>query len=268
MRFWTSLQEPLSQAALVENDKIIKRIPDNPCGTPVRKVGCVSRYQDKLIIGRKNSIELWDFAGNELLHIINSPMIYGLHEINQYEDDLIICCTTLDVIFRMDLNGNIKWTWFAHDHGFCPNAKLLDDLNWQTIQLTKSISPPQSSHINSCRVHGNKVIASLMKNKKAVEIEIGSKNYKVILSDLQDGLHSPVIIDNKLCYATMDEIVLGNHKIKYDYPNKQGYLWVKRIVEHEDKIFFSHESGVSYVFKKDKSKVIDITLPRPFGIVF
>ena len=268
MKFWTTLQEPLSQAALIEDGKIIKLIPETPSNTPVRKVGCVARYKDKLIIGKRNSFELWDFDGKELLQTLYSPLIYGLHEVNQYQDDIIMCCTTIDGIFRLDWDGNVKWKWFAHQHGFCPDAKLLDDPNWQTMQLTQSISPPNSSHINSCRVHGNKVLVSLMKNNKAIEIEIDKQDYKVVISDFPHGLHSPVIIDNELCYATMDRIVLGKKVIDYNYATKEGYLWVKRIVEHDDKIFFSHESGISYVFKNKKDKVYDIPLPRPFGIVF
>jgi hypothetical protein len=107
-----------------------------------------------------------------------------------------------------------------------------------------------------------------MKNNKAIEIEIDKQDYKVVISDFSHGLHSPVIIDNELCYATMDRIVLGKKVIDYNYATKEGYLWVKRIVEHDDKIFFSHESGISYVFKNKKDKVYDIPLPRPFGIVF
>ena len=265
MKFWTTLQEPLSQAALIEDGKIIKLIPENPSGTPARKVYCVSRYKDNLVIGRRNSIELWDFEGNELLHTIYSPLIYGLHEINQYQEDLIVCCTSLDVVFRIDLEGNVKWKWFAHEHDFCPDPKLLDDPNWQTIQLTKSISPKYSSHLNSCRVHGNKVLISLMKNKKALEIEIGKQQFNVILSNIPEGLHSPVIINDELCYATMDQLVIGNKIIKYDYEKKEGYLWVKRIVEHDGKIFFSHENAISCI---EKDKIKDIILPRPFGIVF
>lgn len=265
MRFWTALQEPLNQAALIENGKIIKVIPENPSGTPARKVLCVSKYNDNLVIGRRNSIEIWDFEGEKMLNSIYSPLIYGLHEINQYKEDLIVCCTILDVIFRIDLNGNIKWKWFAHEHNFCPNPNLLDDPNWQTTQLTKSISPPNSSHLNSCRVHGNKVLIALMKNKKALEIKIGEQEYKVILANSKDGLHSPVIIENNLCYATIDNLILGNTVISYDYGKKEGYLWVKRIVQHEDKIFFSHENGISYLHN---NKIVDINLPRPFGIVF
>jgi len=269
MKFWTVLQEPLFQAVLVENGNIIKRIPEIPPNTPVRRVGCIAKYKDKLIIGKRNSLEIWDFDGKELLQTLYSPLIYGLHEINQYQDDIIICCTTIDGIFRLDLEGNVKWKWFAHQHGFCPDTKLLDDPNWQTIQLTQSISPPNSSHINSCRVHGDTVIASLMYNKTAIEIKIGEQGYtKLIELPESHGLHGTIRVNNELCYATMDRIVLGKKVIDYNYATNEGYLWVKRIVEHDDKIFFSHESGISYVFKNKKDKVYDIPLPRPFGIVF
>lgn len=268
MKFWTVLQEPLYQAALVQDGKIIKTIPANPSGTPVRHVYALARYKDNLVIGKKNSFEIWDFEGNELIKTIYCPLIYGLHEINQYKDDLIVCCTTLDVIFRMDLDGNVKWKWFAHQHGFCPDTKLLENPNWQTMQLSQTVSFSDASHLNSCRVHEDKVIASLMNNKIIIEINIGEQNYNVLLSNVKHGVHSPIIIDKKLCYATVDELNIGNRIIKYDYENKTGYLWVKRIVDHDNKIFFSHELGISYIVKNNENNIFDFVLPRPFGIVF
>lgn len=265
MRFWTVLQEPLCQAVFVENGQIVKRIPEKPPNTPARRVMAVGKFNDKLVLGRRNSLEIWDFAGNKCEHIINSQVIYGLHEINQYQDDILICCTSLDGLFQLNLDGDLKWSWFAHDHGFCPDPKLLQMRDWQTIQLTESITPPNSCHLNSARIYGDKVLCSMLKAKKIIEVKIGESGFKKILDLKEDGVHSPVYIKNKLCYATMDNLFINNMNFKYDYKTKKNYLWVKRIVEHNGLVHFSHEQGVtSYNYRG----FTNIRLPRPFGIVF
>lgn len=265
MKFWTVLQEPLCQAVLVENGKITKRIPEKAPNTPARRIVAAARYKDKLVLGRRNSLELWDFNGNKCEHIINSPVIYGLHEINQYNDDIIICCSYLDGLFQLNLDGDLKWSWFAHDNGFCPDPKLLEREDWEVVQLTEYIAPPKSCHLNSARVYGDKLLCSLLRTKKIIEVPIGQAGFKNILDLKKEGVHSPVYIKNKLCYATKDELLINNVAYKYDYRKKTNYLWVKRIVENDGMIFFTHEQGVSYYNYKTFT---NIRIPRPFGVVF
>ena len=105
MKFWTALQFPLCQAALVCEGKIVKTIPPKPPKTPARRVELVAEYDDLLVIGRRNSIELWDRAGIELLQSVYHPWIYRLHDCLQVGSELLVACATLDVVFQLDFDG-------------------------------------------------------------------------------------------------------------------------------------------------------------------
>lgn len=259
MKFWTSLQEPLSQAVLIDdNGNIIKKIPEKTPNTPVRKVGCVGKYKNDLIVGRRNSIEIWDINGNEQKYIINHPWIYGLHEVSQIEDDLLIACSSLDVVFRITLEGEVKWSWWAYKSGYGKKFELIDRKDWVNNQVTKNLDNPHGVHLNSGRLQDGKILISLLKSNICGYVEQNKHHFHILAKDLQ-GVHSPFYYNGQLCYGLSNGLVVNEVFIA-------GYRWVKRLAEYDSLLWFSHEEGVT-ALNKNLHVVKNYRLPRPFGII-
>lgn len=262
MKFWTALQDPLSQAVLVDNGKIVCRIPEKPPGTLVRRVKCLGESGGDLIVGRRNSIERWKSDGSEMISSYYHPYIYGIHEICEYGDKLIVGCAGLDVVFMLDSDSNVVWEWWASGDGYRAVVKEVFDENWPVMQLTSDRFDflKGESHLNSVRIFGNDLLVSLLSNKVIVKLGIGSSKSEFV-SDTLFGVHSPILLKSgELVYGCDNGIVLPGGRII------EGYEWVKRIYEtSEGNLLFTHERGVTCI--NLSGEILDhIPLPRPFGI--
>jgi len=256
-RFWTIFQEPLQQAALIEDGKIVKLIPNSPPRTPARFVSCVGRYNDSLVIGRKNSVELWDWKGEILKSSIYHPWIYRLHDVKQIGDNLLLGCCRIDAMFSINLDAELQWSWFAHEYDLSPQFTAINEPNWTMRHICgEIIEHPGESHLNSVNYQDDTFWISLLKKQMAVKYHQGKIE---TIPVEENGIHDYQLIDGKVCYGYDDGCILGEHKFT-------GFPWVKRIKKHNEHIFFSYEQGV--VKTKGDQVVEIIPLPRPFGIVF
>ncbi len=177
MRFWTAFQHPLRQAALVENGRVLRTIPDHPAKTPARWSEAIGRWDDRhILIGRRNSIELWTADGKDLVQQAYHAWIYGLHVVKRYKDLILVGCAGPDCVFLMDWDSNVKWSWFAHTQQL--SAPLTgypvpfgSGTEWQSFQLTQSFGLPGSTHLNSVNIQPDgTLIATLCHSKTIVQL--------------------------------------------------------------------------------------------------
>ncbi|MDP7014685.1 MAG: hypothetical protein QGG36_02690 [Pirellulaceae bacterium] len=261
MRFWTALQFPLCQAALVEDGEIVRTIPCKPPGTPARRVVLVGDYEGMLVVGRRNSIEIWDREGGELIQSVYHPWIYSFHACLQHGQRLLVASATLDVVFSLDLEGEATWAWWAHRDGLAAAPSFVDSKDWASRQLTQEIDH-NTAHLNSLRWKSDKVLlATLLRRGAVVAIDIGNGKQPVarIERELADpDIHDFQYVGDRAVYGTRDAIVVGDCV-------HTGFSYVKRVVALEsDQVLFSHENGVT-ALDGDGARGIDWTLPRPFG---
>jgi len=261
MKFWTALQYPLCQAALVCDGQIVRTIPRKPPNTPARRVSMVSQYDDYLVVGRRCNIELWDREGTELLHSVYHPWIYSLHDCLQVGSQFLIACAVLDVVFLLDLQGRESWNWWAYQDELAAEPAFVHRDNWQTVQLTQDVEH-EMAHLNSISLKGERtVLATLLKRRVVVELDLDDpapRSQLVRSLDATDP-HDFQYHHDRPVYGSADGITVNGQQHK-------GYLYVKRIIPlAEDRYLFTHEQGVTQI-DRHGNRLADWTLPRPFGI--
>jgi|GEM_PF-6335366 len=261
MQFWTALQEPFSQAALVVDGHIVKRIPDHPPKTPIRKVDCVAEFDGNLVIGRRSHLELWKPDGSEMLASLYHPWIFGLHEVQQYKDMFLVACAGIDCLFLMDQDGRTKWSWWAHQYGWCPKIEEIESPNWEVMQTTYRTYDflTKECHLNSARVFGDEAIISLMLKEVILAVPLAGNGSRQLGFGFNSTIHSPIITSTgQLAYGRNGGVHLPTGFVG-------GFDWVKRVYQTSDGSFiFTHEAGVTTITGETISGTI--TLPRPFGI--
>lgn len=263
MKFWTALQEPLSQAAFVIDGQITRCIPERSPRTPARKVYCVGEFDGNLVVGRRNHLELWKADGSELLASLYHPLIFDLHEVQQYRDLFLVACAAIDCIFLMDQDGQTKWTWWAHQEGYCPRVPEVDRSDWKTIQITskKRNFVARECHLNSARIFGEEALVSLMLKGVILSVPLGGQRSTQLEAAGTDAtIHSPIrTASGSLAYGCQGGMRLPDRLV-------EGFEWVKRVYEVDPGTFlFTHESGVTQVDSSGTVQEIAV-LPRPFGV--
>ncbi len=254
------LQEPLSQVALVEDGEILKRIPDHPPQTLSRQVKTISEFDGNLIIGRRNNIEMWTPDGSQMIKSVYHPWIFGLHDVKQWGNELLIACADLDVVFRLDWEGNSNWSWWAWKEGYSTEPTFLEDENWQTRQITDNFTHKGSVHLNSIQFHEDLVLVTLMWKNTIVALDPNSDRPSTPVSNLAGAhcIHDYLYHDGKEIYGRDAGIVI-------DGKLRPGYQFVKRIKPMGDTILFTHEKGITQMNHNTGQVVHQWTLPKPFG---
>ena len=262
-KFWTALQCPLWQAALVEDGRIIKTIPANSPKTIARRVINVGEYKNTLILMRHSSFEQWDKEGTEHILGFHSRHIYTPHAVVKFEEDLLICSSGLDLFIIMDLEGNTKWGWWAYKYDMGGRPDYFFKKDWITQQITKNpniISDKIGAHFNSIWMNKGKILTSALKRREIIEITPYKEGYEHI-AWTEDGVHSPIYNDGILIYGTENGIKVGDQKVLTQFK------WIKYVRKIEFGFVFTCEEGV--IFTDDEWQVIKkITLPRPFQLAF
>lgn len=272
MRFWTAFQIPLRQAALIENGRVVRTIPDHPPKTRARMVDPIGPWDDKhFLVGRRNNIELWTLDGKTMVQSVYHPWLYGLHVVKRYGDFILAGCAGPDCVFLLDWDGNMKWSWFAHTQGL--SAPLTrypvpfgEGLEWQAFQTTTEFMLPGSTHLNSANIEPDgSVLVTLCHNKTIVRVSPLKDQPGEVLQVVGRHLPHDFQLDHRgkyfiPVYGCADGFVHeGTLLIEAEY--------VKRITQLEkDRFAFSHETGI--IVCDRKGSVHDrITLPRPWHCV-
>jgi len=263
MRFWTAFQEPLCQAALIENGKIVRTIPDHSPKTPVRFVHIVGEFQDKLILTRRSDHQVWSLDGKTLERQIYSPYVYAAHWVGEYKGDILAGSGGLDVVYIMDLDGNIKWDWWLVDHHDKPEnfRPRMREPDWLNHQLSRTLPEERLGGFNSIhkgpwgRLHPTfmKLGISPMLKPFTDHVSWGEPVKYEFPHDIQwDDRVEKKVYGAKAGLVVNEEVVLP-------------YEFVKRIRQIEGGYIITHEKGVVVTDMSGKEKQ-SIPLPRPFGV--
>lgn len=262
LKFWTSSQT-LKQAQLVIDGKIKKCIPPLPPKTIYRRCGPCGEYDDKLAIAKHASFELWSRDGDQCFRSFHHPLIYAPHDIVQYEKDLLICSSGLEMFFLMDIDGNVKWEWWGYKNGLGEKNTFFFQDDWVVNQTTTDTSTPateERAHFNSICLMGDKFLAGALYQKKVVEITIGQDGFKLV-ADVEAGCHSPFYHNGVLIYGTSEGVMVGTKRVLVDYK------WVKTIRAFEDGFVFTYERGLVITDAAWQVKE-EVLLPAPFKFVY
>jgi len=273
MRFWTSFQYPLHQAALVDNGKVVRTIPDHAPKTPARMVGPIGRWDDDhILVGRRSSVELWTADGRDLVQQVNHPWIYGFHVVKRYQDYVLCGSAGPDCVFLLDWDGNVHGSWFAYKQGLSADIKgypipFGEGTEWLAFQLTQNFKLKNSAHLNSANIAPDgEIFVTLCHRRKIVRVDPDTWQGKVVDTtgdlphDFQyDWRFSP---GRKLVGLRKGLQTEG----RWIFP-EDTYTCVKRITQAGDNLLaFTHETGA--VLTGYNAKVLEsVDLPRPWHVV-
>lgn len=273
MRFWTAYQEPLRQAALVDDGRVIRTIPDHPPGTPTRWIFAVGSFDGKLLVGRRCDIQLWDKEGLTIEKSVYHPWIYALHSIEQFGDLLLAACAVLDVVFLFDWNGNARWSWHAYRSGYGPKRDCVDGKDWQRVQFSGVVDCAGSPHVNSANMDADGIVVTMLRVGKVVLLNTDGRGLKELSVPQTGGMHdfkydrrsgAPVLVG-----GAEDGLVIGDSLFSLDgcQTGHGDHWYVKRVKLYEDdKYVVSHETGVAIMDRKGRV-LRNFPLPRPFNAV-
>ena len=263
MRFWTSMQLPICQAAFVEGGKIVQTIPTNSPQTPARQITQVGEWDGKLMIGRRFSIELWDPAAPQQLRSVYHKYMYGMHCLKRWRDKILVCSGQIDVIFLIDWDGKIHWEWWAHKHGLTSRCEALDRPDWPVVQTSFGlVDKPDSTGMNSVHpLNDEEILVTFHRLRKVGRINISGK--MTLLGGVPDipALHDYQFDpdDGSTIYGHND----GIRTCKKDVP---GYTFVRRIrCLGNGEYLFAHNEGMTIINQVGK-KLEHAPVPRPFDI--
>jgi len=261
IRFWTKLQYPENRAVLVEDGKIIDSIPDHSPKTPARWVACVGDYKDQLVIVRPANVEFWKRDGSELLNSFVCKKLHAVHAVAQYQDQLAVCSSGLDLFFLADYDGNITWEWWAETWGVGGHNPAYDSDDWAQKQTNgKEYKLVDGGHYNSLWVSsGERLITSSLKRNKIIALTPMRDGFELIRDCEEEGIHTPILDKNTLIYGLRIGVMAGGQHVLQDH------RWVKHIRRTPEGFVCTHEMGVTFV--DFAWKVIrEFSLPRPFGL--
>lgn len=269
MRFWTSYQAPLRQAAKIENGKMMTVIPEKPPQTPVRWIFSVGKYKEDLLIGRKASIERYSMDGSKIISSIYHPWIWGLHSASEYMGNILVTCSGIDLCFIMNEEGTTLWEWWGWKDGYSKEPVMLKKPDWQQRQLSEDDhkSMDGSQHLNSANEDEGRILVTFYYSKVVLALDPNVSNPKseVVARISEEGPH-----DFKYDRRDKTPILVGGVKRGFYINGKiyeAGGAFVKRVVLYEeDKYLVTYDKGVS-VMDRGGNILESMSLPRPFGAV-
>lgn len=267
MRFWTLLQEPLFQAALVENGKIVRTIPDHPPKTPVRFIAVVGEYKDKLILSRLTDHQIWSLDGKTHEYQLYTPYVYSAHWVGEFNGFVLAGSGGLDVTYLMDFDGNIVWEWWMCDHSERPEdfRSLMKRDDWLAYQTNRRLPDARICGLNSIHKQGDgSILITMMRINTGICLVPGSPSVPGPYTSLVTTKHAfphDIQIDqrnSRLVYGAQAGLII-------DEEVALPCAFVKRVKQIEGGYIITYESGAVITDMDGKEKQF-IPLPRPFGV--
>jgi hypothetical protein len=273
MRFWTSFQGPLFQAALIENGKVVRTIPDHPPKTPVNFIHIVGEYKDKLVITRRSDHQIWSLDGKTHELQLYTPYVYAPHWVGEWNGFVLAGSGGLDVVYLLDLEGKISWAWWLCDHSKRPKdfRALMQKTDWLDYQVSRRLPEERMCGLNSIHKQSDgSVVVTMMKMNAGIRLQPTpyvqpallrpAVNWLSALLTRHDCPHD-VQLDprnGRLVYGAKDGFVIDEEVVL-------SYEFVKRVRPIEGGYLITHERGVVVTDMDGKEKK-SIPLPRPFGV--
>jgi hypothetical protein len=125
---------------------------------------------------------------------INNRLFSHLHSIRRTKDGLLVASTGLDAIFEVDLDGKIKWEWWAIDHGYdtLKNGEKRKLDKSEDHRLKSYPTMFQTTHLSQAIVDpydDKKIISVLYHQNSIISISKESLDHKTLLNGLQRPHH-------------------------------------------------------------------------------
>lgn len=167
----------------------------------------------RFLVSDINRVMLVDSEAN-ILRTFTHPYFAFLHSVSfdPAADSFLVVSSGYDGLIEMDLEGNVRWEWFAWEHGFNPTLDGVylcrrDDLlqQWQAEGKNAVLINPiklgalgmmtsqRSNHPNSACYHPedkNRVLATLGHSGEVIEIDKGSGISRSVISGLESMPHA------------------------------------------------------------------------------
>jgi len=151
--------------------KILKRVPifpsDPEVPDPNERGGVrggrgITLTRNEVFVANCHSLLGFDYDLNPTRRITNHQFS-GLHEIKLVEDGIWVSATPLGAVHKVDFNGNLQQSWWAHDDPVVTekfdNRRFPIDKNADNRLINTQAS--SKLHLNHVDVHGGRVYASL-----------------------------------------------------------------------------------------------------------
>ena len=151
--------------------KILKRVPIFPCDPEVpdpnerggvRGGRGIALLCNEVFVACCHSLLGFDYDLNPTRRLTHHQFS-GLHEIKVVEDGIWVSATPLGAVHKIDFNGNLLQSWWAHD-----DPLVIEKFDNRPFPIDKSgdnrlVNTQASSklHLNHVDVHGGRVYASL-----------------------------------------------------------------------------------------------------------
>lgn len=268
MRFWTAFQDPLHQAALIDNGKIVRTIPDHAPKTPVRFVHIVGEFKDKLVITRRSDHQIWSIDGKTQELQLYTPYVYAPHWVGELEGCVLAGSGGLDVVYTLDLNGKITWEWWLCAHSKRPVdfRSFMSSAEWLDYQLSRRLPEDRMCGLNSIhKCDDGRIMVTMMKMNAGILLDPGTS------IDVRVSKWLPSLI---VRHAFPHDIQIDPRNGRLVYGSKEGLVideeivlrceFVKRVRPVDGGYLITHEKGV-VVTDMDGKERQSIGLPRPFG---
>lgn len=195
-KFWVGY----GMVALLDWDKkeIIKSIgQESPMG--------ILQEDNKLYVNdaRDNEIKIYNTNLN-ISGIIKNRFFNDLHSIQKTQDNnFLITSTGLDLVLKIDREGNILNEWWAGEHGFDKDQNNIN-ITFDRTKLYSDDSIPtssQSTHLNySIELDEDHYLVSLFHQGKIIKINNKDGSFEVVANNLTRP-HSIRLINNKFYVA-------------------------------------------------------------------
>jgi hypothetical protein len=172
--------------ALVDWDK-----PEIVWAKPFDSAAGICFYSDdRLIVASMVGQRLLCFDRDfNLQFVYRDPLFNDLHTVTRTPDGILAAASGTDSLMELDAYGRVLWRWLATEHGL--DRRVGGARRRVDRRLDYGNLPPQTStqttHINSARVHGDTVLATLFAQGALIQIDRATGQF----TRLVDGMLRP-----------------------------------------------------------------------------
>ncbi len=143
---------------------------------------------------------------------VRSPYFNLVRTVRRTERGLLLSASGIDAVLEVDLEGNLLWIWWAHQHGYdirkSGERRVIDEQADHRLNCYPSHA--QTTHVNSAIVDPHdpsKVLAVLFYQGCVIRIDRESLAHEVVIRDLNGPHHLRATDDGYVISNTRDGVV-------------------------------------------------------------
>ena len=199
--------------------------------------GLCLRKDDNSLYVTSNTV-LARIKRGQCVQSLNNKLFNDLHTCTpSVSGNLLVATTGIDAVLEIDFDDTSKvyWDWLATENGYNTtaegNTRVIDrQLDYQSVVTT---TPEHTTHINTAiNDIPNRVLATLFHQGEVVEIDMVSKQSRVLLS----GLKSPHNIRRRsagfmVSDTRANRVLLLDDNFVIEKEITYGFDWVQDAIE-------------------------------------